>query len=134
MKINEKLCSKLSCNKYTASRFCTPETKTHYVRVSVESSYDAVSQPSCSRTEIDPTYSQDNTCSVAMPQLKYNNGKYMLVPEFMTNYLEITFYRSRTVYEKRVNDMPTGFSRVKDDVNVFGCGWTYENNSTYCHY
>ncbi|XP_025196789.1 uncharacterized protein LOC112595705 [Melanaphis sacchari] len=132
--ISEKLCDKLSCNKYTASGFCMPETKTHYVRVGDGKEYDTVCQPAYFNTNVDPTYSQDNTRSVDTPQLRYHKNKCITMPDFMTNYLEKPFYRSITVYENRVNDIPTGFTRINDTESEFGCGWSYKNNTTYCKY
>ncbi|UDM55349.1 P74 [Phenacoccus solenopsis nudivirus] len=132
IKIPQKLCDKLSCNKYTQTGFCTPQTVTHYSYVG-DNAYDVVCQPSCFRIGLEPTYGKDDTRNVDMPQLVYNKDKCLLIPDYVSNYLEKTYYRSDTKYENRVNDMPTGFSRVKSNL-TFGSGFTYKNNATYCRY
>jgi len=133
IKLTEKVCKKLSCNKYTATGFCQPEIRPHYVYVG-DDQYDAVCQPSCFRLNLDPTYNTDGSRAVDFPQLAYNNNRCTIVPDYMSNLLEKSWYRDDSHYINRLNDMPTGFSRVPNKQSKFGCGYTYRNNSTYCKY
>lgn len=129
--MNGKLCEKLSCNKTKMAGVCkdTDAAGYHYVG---DDAYDVHCQPACFNTKIRPTYA--NTERLAdTPQLTWFNGGCKIIPDEVVTYLEKPFYRDQTRYVRRVNDMPTGFSRMADG-DPDGIGFTYRNNRRYCAY
>ncbi|XP_026819560.1 uncharacterized protein LOC113558287 [Rhopalosiphum maidis] len=132
VKIGPRLCAKLSCNRTTEHKPCTPDSEASYYWVG-DDSYDVQCQPACFNVKPNKTYETDGSRSVDMPRLNYHKNSCRIVPEVITAYLEKPFYRSQTKYETRVNDMPTGFSRVPNDRD-YGCGFDYRNNAAYCAY
>lgn len=132
VRISSYLCTKLSCNKMTERAPCTPGSDASYYWLG-DDDYDVQCQPSCFNVHATKTYQHDGSRNVDMPQLNYHKGSCRLVPDSITSYLEKPFYRSSVQYERRVNDMPTGFSRVRNDRD-YGCGFDYKNNDAYCRY
>lgn len=132
VRIGSHLCKKLSCNKMMEREPCTPGLKASYYWLG-DDDYDVQCQPSCFNVQTTKTYQSDGSRNVDMPQLNYHKGSCRIVPDSVTSYLEKPFYRSSVRYERRVNDMPTGFSRVPNDRD-YGCGFDYKNNATYCRY
>lgn len=130
--MSEKLCKMLSCNPMKENAPCTPNTSASYYYVG-DDSYDIQCQPSCFHTAKKVTYNDDGSRAVDVPMLNWNDGKCRIVNSNIVSWLEKTYYRSDTKYETRVNDMPTGFSRVPSD-NKKGCGFTYKTNPAYCNY
>lgn len=132
VRVSEYLCAKLSCNKMMEREPCAPGLKASYYWLG-DSDYDVQCQPACFNVQTRKTYQTDGSRAVDMPQLNYHKGSCRIVPDNVTTYLEKPFYRSATQYERRVNDMPTGFSRVHNDRD-YGCGFDYKNNDAYCAY
>lgn len=132
VKITEKLCSALSCNPTTPYGLCTPEMKASYYYLGTDS-HDVQCQPACWHTARKPTYNDDQLRAPDTPMLNYRDGHCRLVNAPIVAYLEKPFYRSDTLYEMRLNDMPTGFSRIESD-NPYGCGYEYATNEQYCKY
>lgn len=128
----EDLCKLLSCNPVKENTMCRPNEKASYYYVG-DDSYDIQCQPSCFNTARKITYGDDGERAPDVPMLNWHNGKCRIVNTNMVSWLEKTFYRSDTKYETRVNDMPTGFSRVPSTVEN-GCGFTYKTNPSYCGY
>lgn len=132
VRVSEYLCAKLSCNKMMEREPCAPGLKASYYWLG-DSDYDVQCQPACFNVQTRKTYQTDGSRDVDMPQLNYHKGSCRIVPDSVTSYLEKPFYRSAVQYERRVNDMPTGFSRVHNDRD-YGCGFDYKNNDAYCAY
>lgn len=132
VEISPRLCAKLSCNRTTEHEPCTPDSEASYYWVG-DDSYDVQCQPACFNVKPKKTYESDGSRSVDMPRLNFHKNSCRIVPEVITAYLEKPFYRSLVKYETRVNDMPTGFSRVPNDRD-YGCGFDYKNNAAYCAY
>jgi len=135
VKIPESLCSRLSCNAMKEKSKCTPEEEASYYRVG-DDGFDLQCQPACYNTIKEPINTKTNNPRPQMPTLIWNTQQNAcrLVDTSIMAWLEKPFYRSDTKYEKRKNDMPTGFSRTIDTVNPFGTGVTYKLNNTYCEY
>lgn len=130
--ISEKLCAKLSCNPAKEDRMCTVDDPASYYYVG-DSAYDIQCQPSCFHTAPNSMYNESGATASTMNLLNYHNGKCVILPMATVTYLEKTRYRSDVLYEKRVNDMPTGFSRVKSN-SPNGSGIRYTINEAYCKY
>lgn len=132
IKISKHLCTKLSCNRTRERDLCMPHHIASYYRVG-DDSWDVQCQPACYNISNKVTYEKDGTRNTDAPWLNYAFGECRLVPHVTTTFLEKPFYRSDVKYEKRKNDMPTGFSRTLGS-NPYGCGFSYRNNETYCNY
>lgn len=132
IKINKNLCDLLSCNPTKEKDTCIPNETASYYYVG-DNSFDVQCQPSCYNIAAKITYNEDNSRAVDMPRLNYHNNKCRYVHSSISTWLEKPFYRSDIKYELRVNDMPTGFSRIPSD-NPFGSGLQYTTNPAYCKY
>lgn len=132
IEITEKVCDMISCNKSKEKDLCKPEDEASYYYVG-DDKYDLQCQPACFNLKPTTQYTSDGKITPQTPMLNYNQGQCRYMPEPIISYLEKTFYRSQNIYEKRVNDMPTGFSRTTSD-NQFGCGFDYKFNKSYCSY
>lgn len=132
--ITENLCSLISCTAMKETRPCDPKELASYYYVG-DKDYDVQCQPACFHTLPKPTYTSDGTRKPDIETLQYNKieKKCRIVNSPVTTFLEKPFYRSSTIYEVRVNDMPTGFTRIPS-TNRYGCGITYKNNEQYCKY
>lgn len=130
--ISKKLCEKLSCTKTTMTGVCTPSSDVEIYYVG-DDGYGVQCQPSCFNTSYKKNYNTDGVRSVDTPQLAWFNNQCLIVNDAITTYLEKPYFRSNVHYERRINDMPTGFSRVSDD-DPLGIGFTYRNNKAYCEY
>lgn len=132
--ITEKLCELLSCNPMKERNNCKPNDKASYYYVG-DSGYDVQCQPACYHSAAKVSYNENGERAADVPQLNWNSmqNECKIVNSSVTAWLEKTFYRSDTKFELRVNDMPTGFSRVPS-TNPYGSGFTYKTNPTYCQY
>lgn len=133
IEMTKTLCEALSCTPVRQRDVCRPNEPASYYYVG-DSAYDVQCQPACFNTATKATYGTDGTRSADTPQLNWHAGKCRIVNSSTVSWLEKTYYRSGTHYEYRLNDMPTGFSRVPDTENPFGSGFTYKPNPTYCGY
>lgn len=133
IEMTENLCKLLSCTPVREKEPCPVNGVASYYYVG-DDAYDVQCQPACFHTATKITYTDDGSRAADVPQLNWHAGKCRIVNSSMVSYLEKTFYRSDTKYEIRVNDMPTGFSRVKIDDNPYGSGISYRTNSAYCGY
>ena len=136
VKFTKSLCEMLSCNPVKEQDTCKPTDVASYYYVG-DSTFDLQCQPSCFNTAQKVTYNEDGSRAADVPMLNWNNNECRIVNSSVISWLEKTFYRSDTKYERRLNDMPTGFSRIKNDDgdgNPFGSGFTYAVNPTYCSY
>lgn len=130
--MTKTLCDLLSCTPSKEQDVCDPQEKASYYYVG-DDAYDVQCQPACYNTLPVVHYNEDGTRAADMPMLNFHNGKCRILNTHTISFLEKPFYRSTTKYETRVNDMPTGFSRIASD-NPYGGGITYRTNSTYCDY
>lgn len=151
--ITETLCNEvLSCNPNKEQTMCKPEDPASYYWVG-DQQLGVQCNPSCfhtappKKTPDGPPVvldgggdgdKDDDTKNVAqMYMLNYNRAakqcRIMNTP--LVSILERPFYRSDVIYEKRLNDMPTGFSRLDiSDTDATNSGITYRFNPTYCEY
>ncbi|ATY70182.1 OrNV p74-like protein [Tomelloso virus] len=134
VEMTEDICKLLSCNPMKEQDNCKPNNTASYYYVG-DNAYDVQCQPACFNTATKITYNENNERAVDMPQLNWNTlqSKCRIVNANVTAFLEKTFYRSDTKFELRVNDMPTGFSKIASD-NPYGAGFTYKTNKSYCNY
>jgi hypothetical protein len=136
IEFTKPLCDALSCNPSKETDMCKPTDKASYYYVG-DSSFDVQCQPSCFNTAYKNTYNTDGSRAVDVPMLNWYRNECRIVNSNVITWLEKTFYRSDTKYERRLNDMPTGFSRTttsNSDENQFGSGYTYTMNRAYCEY
>lgn len=134
VRITERLCEKLSCTRVKDREPCKPADDTSVYRVG-DDGFALHCQPACFNFRARNTYSADGARDTDAPRLNFHRDQCRIVPEVATTYLERLFYRSNVVYERRVNDMPTGFSHVAVAADEpFGSGLSYRNNPTYCRY
>ncbi|ATZ81555.1 P74 [Drosophila innubila nudivirus] len=133
--IPENLCKLLSCNAMKEKSECTPDEPASYYYVG-DDGYDVQCQPSCYNTIIDTSRYKDGKKTQNTPTLMWNPVQSVCrqIDTLTMRWLEKPFYRSDTKYELRLNDMPTGFSRITDNENPFGPGVTYALNKSYCKY
>lgn len=133
--VGEELCKNLSCVPVKENGPCSPLEEASYYYVG-DNQYDIQCQPSCFHTAAKITYDEAGARSADVMQLHYNKPKEdcRMVNSLVTSYLEKSYYRSDIHYETRVNDMPTGFSRVPETKREYGTGFTYIANKTYCTY
>lgn len=130
----EKLCTLLSCNPMKERDNCKTNEKASYYYVG-DDGYDVQCQPSCFHTAAKISYNENGERAADVPQLNWNpiSKECKIVNSSVVSWLEKTFYRSDTKFEIRVNDMPTGFSRIPS-TNEYGSGFTYKTNKAYCNY
>lgn len=133
IEMTKDLCDLLSCTPVRERDVCRPNEPATYYYVG-DNGYDVQCQPACFNTAVKATYNKDGGRGADTPQLNWHSGKCRIVNSSTVSWLEKTYYRSSTHYELRLNDMPTGFSRVPDTSNPYGCGYTYKSNPTYCRY
>lgn len=133
VELTETACKMLSCNPMKEKTNCQPNEKASYYRVG-DDGFDVQCQPACFHTAVKATYEKNGSRASDTPMLNWNAGKCHLVNGPVVAWLEKPFYRSETKYELRVNDMPTGFSRIPDTSNPYGSGITYRTNDAYCQY
>jgi len=135
IQIPENLCKLLSCNAMKEKSTCTPDEPASYYYVG-DDGYDVQCQPSCYNTIIDTSRYKDGKKTQNTPTLMWNPVQSVCrqIDTPTMRWLEKPFYRSDTKYELRLNDMPTGFSRITDNENPFGPGVSYAINKSYCKY
>lgn len=134
VEITQNLCELLSCTPMKEKSTCDVDEPASYYYVG-DDSYDVQCQPACFNLASKKNNDKDGKRASDIEMLNYNTlqNKCRYVNTHVATNLEKTFYRSATQYERRVNDMPTGYSRIKSD-NPYGAGITYRNNATYCKY
>lgn len=132
--ITEELCKMLSCNNIRERDTCQPETPASYYRVG-DNAFDVQCQPACFNisTDVNKNFNLKGERIPDSTMLNWHQNECRFVDTATIAWLEKTFYRSKILYEKRKNDMPTGFSRIKS-TNPYGCGFDYVPNETYCNY
>ena len=135
VRIGADLCKKLSCTRMRDREPCTPADVASFYRIG-DDAFGEQCQPACFNTRNPAvTYSDSGTQAVHTPMLNFYQNECRIVPDVAVTHLERPYYRSDVHYERRVNDMPTGFSRTTDGTEArYGCGFTYKNNPTYCGY
>lgn len=133
VQLTETACKMLSCNPMKEKTNCQPNEVASYYRVG-DDGFDVQCQPACFHTAVKQSYDKDGSRASDTPMLNWNDGKCHIVNGPIVAWLEKPFYRSETKYELRVNDMPTGFSRIADSSNPYGSGITYRTNDAYCQY
>jgi hypothetical protein len=136
IKITEYLCNvKLNCNPIKEKDTCKSSDLASNYLIGTEA-YGVQCQPSCFNLSIKKNYS-DSTETPSMPMLNWYKDNCRYVPSGVASYLEKPFYRSKTIYEYRVNNFPTGFPKVTPDDQLFrkyDSGYSYRSDSAYCSY
>lgn len=133
VKMTKNLCELLSCNNIREYSPCDAEAPATWYRVG-DDGFDLQCQPAC--FNLSPTMPTYNATGERVPDimmLNWHENECRLVDSATVAWLEKPFYRSKTLYEKRLNDMPTGFSRTTS-TNPYGSGLAYRPNETYCKY
>lgn len=131
LKFNEDLCKMMSCNSLKEKTTCKETDEASYYYVG-DKAYDLQCQPACFFS-VNPTYNEKKERSPDSYMLNWHNNKCKILPPVGVAWEEKTFYRSNVQYEVRFNDMPTGFSRIKDE-DPLSTGISYKSNETYCQY
>lgn len=130
--IPELLCRKLSCNSAMAEKSCTKDTPASYYIIGDQPNFELQCQPSCYNLLQDPVIDKDTgEEQVHMVRLNYNPKFGCVITPTSNIWHERPFYRSDTVYEHRLNDLPTGFNMAPRDPYSYS-GITYEYNKSYC--
>nr|WOZ57646.1 PIF-0 [Menippe mercenaria nudivirus] len=131
-RIPKKLCEKLSCNSVTKDRACTKMDPASYYIVGDTDNFKLQCQPSCYNLLNDPVIDDESgEEQVQMVRLHYNDPHGCVITPASNIWHEHPFYRSETVYEERLNDLPAGFNQAKEDPYSYS-GITYEYNKPYC--
>lgn len=127
IRITEKLCNLISCNSQKEMGTCSPKEEASFYRVG-DDSFDIQCQPAC--FNIIPK-NNPKEITTDMPHLNFHKNECIILPPTVA-YCEKPYYRSNNHFERRLNDMPTGFSREPDPTSTIG--WKYKFNETYCEY
>lgn len=128
VEITENLCTYLSCNPSKEKEPCLFNDVASYYYLG-DNDFDLQCQPACFNLK------PDLKNKIQSPQLTYTNNECRIVPPGLTQFLEKPYYRSSVIYERRVNDMPTGYSRYnRNESNNPGSNFGYKQNKTYCNY
>lgn len=133
--MTEPLCEAVSCMPMKERDPCNPNEPASYYYVG-DSAYDVQCQPSCYHLAEKPNFAANGARQVEAPYVRWNarQSKCRYLNTSTVVWLEKPFYRSDARYELRVNDMPTGFSRIDDPDHPYGSGITYRGNPSYCRY
>lgn len=131
--ISEPLCEALSCTISKEKGLCDPQEAASYYRLG-DDKFGIQCQPACFNMSKKRTFNENGEVLPDTPQLNFFENKCRILPSSINTYLEKPYYRSTTHYEKRLNDMPTGFSRNINTKDPFGTGFAYSLNKTYCGY
>lgn len=130
--IDQNLCDLLSCNITKEKDLCKSNDIASYYYLG-DDQLGIQCQPACFNTKSKQTYDEHGNQIPNAHLLNYFQNECRYVPEQMATYLEKPFYRSDVHYERRINDMPTGYSRFESN-NIIGSGYDYKINATYCKY
>ncbi|XP_011309809.1 uncharacterized protein [Fopius arisanus] len=129
--ITKDLCEAISCTPEKEKGICTPNDNASFYIVGNDQ-FDIQCQPACFNTKTSPTISPEKM-GVNTPHLVWaHNKSCRYVNSSIIAMLEKPFYRGKTQYEKRVNDIGWGFNRRYDPNDFIGAGYKYEFNSNYC--
>lgn len=133
--VTEHLCNKLSCNVIKEKSTCQPDEPPSYYRLG-DADFGIQCQPACYNVSTikAPVYTNNTSTTRASDNLpmKWVDNNCRLIDPNITSWMEKPYYRSDTHYERRVNDMPTGMTRVEAPGTMFGISYTI--NKTYCEY
>ncbi|UHB41801.1 PIF-0 [Macrobrachium rosenbergii nudivirus] len=132
VEIPKKLCEKLSCNSVMAESACTRDTPASTYHVGDKGDYELQCQPSCYHLKDDPVIDEETgEEQVQMVSLSYNDEFNCVIRPMSFTWHQFPFYRSETVYEHRLNDLPIGFNKGPPDPNTYSKE-TYVYNKSYC--
>lgn len=126
--ITRKTCEKISCLVATNNGNCNRSTPAHNVRIGDEDRFELACGPSCFNL-FDSQHNSYDEEGNAKPQSsrfrwsKKNNR--CEIPPTMTFWMEFPYYRSKEIYQHRVNDLQLGFNYDED-------ADTYRFNKYYC--
>lgn len=134
VKMTKTLCELISCNAIREKDSCKPDTPAAWYRVG-DDAFDIQCQPACFNLSHhnNQTYTETGDRAADITMTNWHDNDCRMVDSAMVAWLEKPFYRSKVLYETRLNDMPTGFSRTKS-TNPYGSGISYRTNATYCKY
>lgn len=132
----EEFCKASSCTSVKETSTCEPLETASYYRVG-DDSYDIQCQPACfntiQKTKITEA-SKKRSADIGMLVWNGKAKKCRYANSEIINLLEKPYWRSDVKFEKRVNDMPTGYSRVQLPNELYNTGRSYRNNAAYCQY
>lgn len=135
--VTKDACERISCNPYKEDGVCTDKDVASYYRIGDGADYGVQCQPACFNLAAEPKFNvETKQREPDTPLLAYNERECACRLEHapMRAWLEKPWHRHDTHYKHRVNDMPTGYTRVPDPHSVLGTGYTYVSNPTYCNY
>lgn len=135
--VTKGACERISCNPYKDDGICTDKDVASYYRIGDGADYGIQCQPACFNLAAEPKYNAETKQREPdTPLLAYNENECACRREHapMRAWLEKPWHRHDTHFKHRVNDMPTGYTRVPDPHNVLGTGYTYVSNPAYCNY
>ncbi|QBB28668.1 P74 [Homarus gammarus nudivirus] len=131
-KIPKYFCDKLSCNAVRAESSCTRDTTASYYIVGDVANFQRQCEPSCFHLLEDPVIDEETGSEqVQMLRLAYNDAYGCILLPTAYAWHEHPFYRSETVYEHRLNDLPAGFNADVPNPLTYS-GMTYKYNKSYC--
>lgn len=131
-KIPELLCSKISCNSIMAESVCKRSTPASYYNIGDSPEFRRQCEPACFNLLKDPVIDEETgEEQVQMLRLEYNDKYGCVILPTAAVWHEHPFYRSETVYEHRLNDLPVGFNVANPDPYSYS-GMTYKYNKSYC--
>ncbi|UOT91822.1 PIF-0 [Aratus pisonii nudivirus] len=130
--IPETLCLKLSCNSVMENSACTKNTPASYYIIGDQADFRRRCEPSCFHLLKDPVIDEETgEEQVQMLRLEYNTKFGCIIAPTASIWHEYPFYRSETVYEHRLNDLPVGFNLDTPDPYSYS-GMAYKYNKSYC--
>lgn len=132
VKMTKKACEMTTCTPVRETQPCRKTDAASYYRTS-ESTFDVQCQPACFNTAIKTTYDTANVLAPDTPMLRWHDNSCRIVNHAVDSWETKPRYRSETVYETRLNDLPMGFRRIPES-NPFGSGVTYKNDRAYCSF
>ena len=130
--IPAKLCEKLSCNSIMAHKACGRDTPAANYNIGDSADYDLHCQPACFWLKEDPVIDEETgEEQVQMLPLAYNDEFKCVIRPSSYAWHQFPFYRSDTVYEHRLNDLPAGFNLGIPNPDGYSKE-TYKYNESYC--
>lgn len=108
--ITKELCDTYSCNSSGRMGACKPDSVAQYYRVGETNNFELQCNPACFNLKKTLTFNETGSESVQNTRYRWSKRKNVceMVP-VIASWLEHPLYRSKELYEHRVNDLETGF-------------------------
>lgn len=132
VQVSKDLCEQISCIPMKEKSKCDATEEASLYRLG-DDAFGVQCQPACFNLTPNVTNVAKVNPDISASVWNDRTNKCAVLDISTINRLEKPYYRSDVKYEKRVNDMPTGFSRIRSQI-AYGAGITYANNKTYCAY